>query len=135
MARIAVVYWSGTGHTEAMAEAVARGCGGELFTASAFAPEMVSAYDAIAFGCPSMGDEQLEESEFAPLFAACKPFLSASGLLCSAPMAGAMGNGCAPGKRNARPRGAELACDSVICQDEPDGDALTQCEALGHALK
>lgn len=134
MARIAVVYWSGTGHTEAMAEAVARGCGGELFTASAFAPEMVSAYDAIAFGCPSMGDEQLEESEFAPMFAACKPFLSGKRIA----LFGSYGWGDGEWMRSWEERcnddGANLVCDSVICNDAPDDEALASCRKLGAAL-
>ena len=76
MSKIAVVYWSGTGNTEAMASAVAEGArekGAEvdLLTASEFSAVQVSAYDAIAFGCPSMGAEQLEESEFEPMFTAC----------------------------------------------------------------
>ena len=66
MSKIAVVYWSGTGNTEAMAAAVVEGAKGKgaevsLLTASEFSPEQVSEYDAIAFGCPSMGSEQLEE--------------------------------------------------------------------------
>ena len=77
MSKIAVVYWSGTGNTEAMAAAVVEGAkekGAEvsLLTASEFSPEQVSEYDAIAFGCPSMGSEQLEESEFEPMFTACE---------------------------------------------------------------
>lgn len=81
MSKIAVVYWSGTGNTEAMAAAVVEGAkekGAEvsLLTASEFSPEQVSEYDAIAFGCPSMGSEQLEESEFEPMFTACEGRLS-----------------------------------------------------------
>ena len=77
MSKIAVVYWSGTGHTEAMADAVADGAksaGAEVsvFTAHDFKPEMVDDYDAIAFGCPSMGAEQLEEGEFEPMFSSCE---------------------------------------------------------------
>ena len=57
-------------------------------------------FDAVAFGCPSMGDEQLEESEFGPMFAACEPFLKgkkkSSYLDCTA---GATANGCALGNR------------------------------------
>ena len=135
MSRIAVVYWSGTGHTEAMAEAVARGCSGELFTASTFAPNMVSSYDAIAFGCPSMGDEQLEESEFAPLFAACKPFLPGKRIALFGSYGWGGGEWMRAWEAECQAAGAELVCDSVICQDEPDGEALIQCEALGHALQ
>ena len=73
MSKIAVVYWSGTGNTESMASAVAEGAkkaGAEatLLAASEFGASMMDEYDAIAFGCPSMGAEQLEESEFEPMF-------------------------------------------------------------------
>src|SRR5699024_3162155 len=76
MSHIAVVYWSGTGHTEAMAQKVAEGiisAGGEatVLTASEFNVSMMDSYDAVAFGCPSMGAEQLEESEFEPMFQEC----------------------------------------------------------------
>ena len=64
MSQIAVVYWSGTGHTQAMAEAVAKACGAQLLTAEEFSADQVAKYDAIAFGCPAMGAEVLEESEF-----------------------------------------------------------------------
>ena len=76
MNKIAVVYWSGTGNTEKMAEAVANECGGSLFTANDFGPDKMSEFDAIAFGCPSMGAEQLEESEFEPMFESVKPALA-----------------------------------------------------------
>ena len=80
MSKVAVVYWSGTGNTEAMAAAVAEGArekGAEvsLLTSAEFNGDMVGDFDAIAFGCPSMGDEVLEESEFEPMFDTCKPKL------------------------------------------------------------
>ena len=64
MRKIAVVYWSGTGNTEAMAGAVAEGVkekGGEavVLTAGEFDPSMIASFDGFAFGCPSMGAEQL----------------------------------------------------------------------------
>ena len=66
MKKVAVVYWSGTGNTEAMANAVVEGirtAGAEadLFTASSFDAGKMDEYDAVAFGCPSMGVEQLED--------------------------------------------------------------------------
>lgn len=81
MSKIAVVYWSGTGNTQAMAEAVAEGAsqaGAEVtvFEAVDFSPEQMGVFDAVAFGCPSMGAEQLEESEFEPMFTECEPMLS-----------------------------------------------------------
>ena len=55
--KTAVVYWSGTGHTEAMAQAIAGAAGADVFTASEFSADQVAEYDAIAFGCPTMGFE------------------------------------------------------------------------------
>ncbi len=77
MSKIAVVYWSGTGNTEAMANAVLKGAKDkgaetELFTASDFSADMAEHFDGIAFGCPSMGTEELEEGEFEPMFSAVK---------------------------------------------------------------
>ena len=79
--KIAVVYWSSTGNTEAMAQAVAEGAkqsGAEvsLLTATEFGPEKMDNYDAIAFGCPAMGAEELEDTEFAPMFESCEDKLS-----------------------------------------------------------
>ena len=73
MNKVAVVYWSGTGNTEMMASFVEEGIkesGGEVsvMTSAEFSEDMVGNFDAIAFGCPSMGSEQLEESEFEPMF-------------------------------------------------------------------
>ena len=77
MKTIAVIYWSGTGNTEAMAHAVVKGAQGagagvRLFEAGQFGAEDVAKYDALAFGCPAMGSEMLEENEFEPMFEACK---------------------------------------------------------------
>ena len=76
MSQVAVVYWSGTGHTEAMAQAVAAAAQADLFTAAEFDADKAANYAAIAFGCPSMGAEQLEDSEFEPMFEAVKPSLA-----------------------------------------------------------
>ncbi len=72
MSKVAIVFWSGTGNTEAMANLVAEGAKGagakvDVFTAAEFAADKMDAYDAVAFGCPSMGAEQLEDSEFEPM--------------------------------------------------------------------
>ena len=73
----AVIYWSGTGNTEVMAKEIAQGMGTdtEVFTVNAFHGN-ISDYDKIAFGCPSMGDEVLEESEFEPFFSSIESKLS-----------------------------------------------------------
>ena len=76
MNKVCVVYWSGTGHTQAMAEQIAKAAEGTLLTAGEFTPDMVEMFEAIAFGCPAMGAEVLEEEEFQPMFDACLPKLA-----------------------------------------------------------
>ena len=139
MSKVAVVYWSGTGNTEAMASAVAEGAKGKgaevsLLTASEFSADKVGGYDAIAFGCPSMGAEQLEESEFEPMFAACEGDLRGKSIA----LFGSYGWGDGEWMRSWEERcgddGANLGCDSVICNEAPDDDAMAACRELGAAL-
>lgn len=139
MKNIAVVYWSGTGNTEAMAQAVAdgvkeKGAQVKLLTASAFDASMVDQFDAIAFGCPSMGAEQLEESEFEPMFTACESKLNGKTIA----LFGSYGWGDGEWMRNweetCAAAGAVLACESVICNGAPDDEAVLACNALGAAL-
>ena len=139
MSRIAVVYWSGTGNTEAMAKAVAQGARGagaeaEVISASGFDPSKTDSFDAIAFGCPAMGAEELEEDEFEPMFTACESKLSGKKIA----LFGSYGWGDGEWMRNwdetCRNDGAVMACDFVICNDAPDEDAKAACEELGKAL-
>ena len=139
MRKIAVVYWSGTGNTEAMASAVAqgareKGAQATLLTASEFSADQAGAYDAIAFGCPSMGSEQLEESQFEPMFAACEGSLGGKDIA----LFGSYGWGDGEWMRDWEERcagdGANLVCDSVICNEAPDDEALSACRGLGAAL-
>ena len=136
MKKAAVIYWSGTGNTEAMANFVAEGAGGQadLFTPGEFSADLISSYSALAFGCPSMGAEQLEEAEFEPMFEAVKPRLSGKtiGLFGSYGWGG--GEWMHNWERDCRSSGIQLACDSVICNEAPDDAALAACQALGKAL-
>ena len=135
MNKVCVVYWSGTGNTQAMAEAVAKAAEAKLIPSADFSADQVAEYDAIAFGCPAMGAEVLEEDEFQPLFDACKPALSGKNIA----LFGSYGWGDGEWMRNweddCRAAGAILVCDSVTCQETPDADALAACEKLGEALK
>ena len=139
MSKVAVVYWSGTGNTEAMAAAVADGAkekGAEVsvLTASEFSPEAADGFDGIAFGCPAMGSEVLEETEFEPMFNSVEAKLKDKKIA----LFGSYGWGDGEWMRNwedvCKTDGANLVCDSVICNDAPDNDALAACKALGAAL-
>ena len=139
MSKTAVVFWSGTGNTEEMANAVLEGmkeagADASIHSADSFQAADVAEYDAIAFGCPAMGAEVLEEDEFQPLFDDCKAALAGKKIA----LFGSYGWGDGEWMRNweddCKDAGAELACDSVICNDAPDDDAVAACKALGAAL-
>ena len=139
MSKVAVVYWSGTGNIEAMAEAVADGIrekGGEavILTAGEFDRSMIEDYDSIAFGCPSMGDEELEESEFAPMFESCEPDLAGKKIALFGSYGWGDGEWMRKWEKTCKKAGAVFACDFVICNDAPDDDAVEKCRGLGKAL-
>jgi flavodoxin short chain len=137
--KTAVVFWSGTGNTEAMANAVADGMkekGAEVSVLgpSGFTADKVAEFDAIAFGCPAMGNEVLEESEFDPMFTAIEGSLSGKKIA----LFGSFGWGDGEWMRNWEDRckaaGATLVCDSVMVNDAPDADGVENCKKLGAAL-
>lgn len=137
--KTAVVYWSGTGNTEMMAQEVLQGmkdqgAEAEMIEVSSFQAEQMGDYDAIAFGCPSMGDEELEDTEFVPVFEACESALSGKKI----GLFGSYGWGDGEWMRNweakCREDGANLVQDGVICNEEPDDEAKEACQELGRAL-
>ena len=140
MKKVAVVYWSMGGNTAAMAQAVAEGAksaGAEVLLkqVSETTPDEVLSCDAIAFGCPAMGAEVLEESEFDPFFS------QVEGRLSGKPVAlfGSYGWGDGQWMRDWWDRtessGARLVGDEgLIVNEAPDEDGLDQCRALGSSL-
>lgn len=137
--KVAVVYWSGTGNTEAMAQAVVEGAQKvgaetELFSATEFDRDKMDLFDAVAFGCPAMGAEELEDGEFAPMFEGCESKLSGKKIALFGSYGWGDGEWMRTWEDTCQSKGAALACDSVICQETPDDDALTACRQLGEAL-
>lgn len=136
--RVAVVYWSGTGNTKVMAEALGeaiRNAGAEanLLTSGEFGTAKVTQYDAFALGCPSMGDEVLEESEFAPMYDAVEGALQGKRVV----LFGSYGWGDGEWMRNweARARGNGLdVVLAVIANEAPDAGALAELAAVGAKL-
>ena len=137
MSKVAVVYWSSTGNTEAMANAVVDGIkekGGEaaLHTCEDFDGSKVAEYDAIAFGCPAMGDEVLEDTEFEPMFDGCKDALKGKNIA----LFGSYGWGDGEWMRTWAERmeqaGAQIVGgEGLICHGTPGADAIDECESLG----
>lgn len=139
MKKAAVIYWSGTGNTETMANAVAEGMKGagaevSLLSADAVSAADLAGLDAVALGCPAMGSEVLEDMEFEPMFEGCKSALKGKRVALFGSYGWGGGEWMQNWERDCRGSGIQLACDSVICNDAPDDAALAACQALGKAL-
>lgn len=139
MKKAAVVYWSGTGNTEAMAKAVAEGAkvaGAEVdvIEAGTFSAEQADEYDALAFGCSAMGDEVLEESEFEPMFEECEEKLAGKDVVLFGSYGWGDGQWMRDWEERCKDKNVVLKTDYVICQDAPDENSLEECRNLGKAL-
>ena len=137
MKKTAVIYWSGTGNTKAMAEAVLEGMKEAGADAALLEPgdvngSTLSGVDAVAFGCPAMGSEVLEEMEFEPMFDSCKNSLGGKKVA----LFGSYGWGDGQWMRDwwdrAGKDGAKLYGDEgLIINETPDDAGLEQCRSFG----
>ena len=139
MSKVAVVFWSGTGNTGIMATNVAEGvkeAGAEadVIFCSEFSADKMDEYDAIAFGCPSMGAEQLEEGEFEPMFLACEEKLKGKKIALFGSYGWGDGEWMRLWEKRCDDAGMLFACDYVICNEAPDDEAKEACAKLGAAL-
>ncbi len=139
MKKTAVIYWSGTGNTAAMANAVLAGmkeAGADavLMTSASVDINAITSFDAIAFGCPSMGDEQLEETEFEPMFTSCKSKLSGKKVGLFGSYGWGDGDWMRTWEADCKAAGIDLAAQSVICCELPDAAAVEECKQLGKSL-
>ena len=135
--KIAIVFWSGTGNTEAMADAVAEGVkkgGAEAVMLGSINAAELNNYDAIAFGCPAMGSEELEESEFEPMFTAVEGSLNGKKIALFGSYGWGDGEWMRSWEERCKTDGAILVCDPVIANEAPDDEALDACRAMGAAL-
>lgn len=140
MSKVAVIYWSGTGNTKMMAEAVSEGAkntGAEvsLLNVSETSAAEAASFDVLALGCPAMGGEVLEEMEFEPFFTELESKLSGKKVA----LFGSYGWGDGQWMRDWVDRmssaGANvLNGEGVICKEAPDDEAVAACTDLGRQL-
>ena len=140
MSKIAVIYWSMTGNTEAMAHAIAEGAQeagaqADIMQVSEITPDQALTYPKLALGCPAMGAEVLEEAEFEPYFQSIEGSLSGK----TVALFGSYGWGDGQWMRDwyarADDAGAHLCGDQGLMLNEaPDADGLEACRMLGRDL-
>lgn len=132
----AIIYWSGTGNTQAMAEAIQEGLkqGGvetALLSVDQADAGMLGQYEKLAFGCPSMGDEVLEESEFEPFFSSAEGKLSGKKVALFGSYGWGDGQWMRDWVERVKEAGADLYGEGLIMQESPEEDA---CVSYGKAF-
>ena len=134
MNKIAIVYWSGTGNTQAMASAIeegAKGAGAEvsLLPVGQADAGILQGFNVLAFGCPAMGGEVLEEGEFDPFFTSIEGGLSGKKVA----LFGSYGWGDGQWMRDWQDR-VLYRGEGLIVNETPDASALENCSAFGAGL-
>ena len=140
MAEVKIIYWSGTGNTAAMADAVGQGITeagkeAEVIEVSSASLDALKEEKAFALGCPAMGAEVLEESEMEPFVAEVESFAAGKTIA----LFGSYGWGDGEWMRDWTDRmtsaGASVVNgEGLICHETPDEDGLSECVELGKAL-
>lgn len=138
MKKIPVIYWSGTGHTYIMAQAVAEainssGAEAVLTEVGKISAAEAAKYPALALGCPAMGVEVLEEYEFEPFFTELEKLIADKKIA----LFGSYGWGGSymhDWEARITAAGALLIAPGVLAMDEPDQNALKACADIGRLL-
>lgn len=133
MSKTAIIYWSATGNTEAMANAIKDGApSADIFRVSDISASAAAEYDNLILGCPAMGAEQLEEGEFEPFFEELKPMLSGKNVALFGSYDWGDGEWMRKWSDAVRETGANLVNnEGLIANNDPDDEAVAACKALG----
>lgn len=139
MKKLAIVYWTGTGNTENMANAVSEGFKEisddvDIIFSDDFTADDMDDYEVIAFGCPAMGDEELEESSFEPMFTECESRLAGRKIAIFGSYEWNNGEWMTTWEQRCKDADADLVADPLPAYDDPNEEALESCRAMGRIL-
>ena len=139
MKKVAIIYWSGTGNTEAMANGIMEGARKEEVSVSlinvgnANEEDVINA-DVIAFGCPSMGAEVLEESEMEPFIESIVSEVKGKNIALFGSYGWGNGEWMTDWQDRMEEYGANLLQEGLIINNEPDAEGIIKCKELGELL-
>ena len=133
--KVNIIYWSGTGNTQMMAEAVAEGAQGAgaevkvipVAEADASAVEA----DVVCMGCPAMGAESLEYSEFEPWYSSVKDSLSGKKVALFGSYDWGDGEWMRTWQQDVEDAGGVMVDEGLIVNNTPDEEGLSLCRELG----
>lgn len=137
--KVAVIYWSDTGNTEEMAHAFVDGIKSAGAEADVLRCVQVNEgtlkdYDAFAFGCPAMGDEELEETTFEPMFSSIESGLKDRRIALFGSYGWGDGQWMRDWEARAKKDGAILVSEAVIANEYPSDEKLDECRKAGALL-
>ncbi|ACC98433.1 Flavodoxin [Elusimicrobium minutum Pei191] len=138
MSKISVVYWSGTGNTEMMANAIAdgarqAGADVKVYPVGGVNPEFINS-DIIVLGCPSMGAEVLEESEMEPFMSSLEGNISGKKVALFGSYDWGTGQWMRDWEERVKAAGANLVAEGLTINLMPDAYGMTKCEEYGKTL-
>ena len=144
MSKISIVYWSQTGNTEAMANAIKEGImnsqqeygkEAEVVEVSSVDVETLKSAPVFALGCPAMGDEVLEESDMEPFVSQVEKFVNGKQIALFGSYSWGDGQWIREWEQRMKNAGASIVDgEGIICQDTPDDSVLEACKNLGKKL-
>ena len=136
MSKVAIVFWSATGNTETMANCIAEGAGAAatIVPCAEMGAAKLGEYDVVAFGCPAMGSEVLEEMEFQPMFDSIRNQLGGKSVGLFGSYGWGDGEWMRSWEKDCDDAGISLVCESITCCEAPDDDVLAACQAMGRKL-
>ncbi|KGM97230.1 flavodoxin [Clostridium novyi A str. 4552] len=139
MKELVIIYWSGTGNTESMANAVAEGAkiddvNVKLMNVSEAKVEDIENADSVALGCPSMGAEQLEEAEMEPFVDSISSAIKGKKLVLFGSYGWGNGEWMEDWEERMTGYGANVVDDCLIINNTPDDEGIEKCKELGETL-
>ncbi|BFL71776.1 MULTISPECIES: flavodoxin [Anaerococcus] len=139
MSKVAVIYWSGTGNTENMANAIfsrlkEKNVEADLFEVRGFDISTLADYDGFAFGCPAMGSEELEEAEFEPMFESVENKLDNKPVVIFGSYEWNDGQWMLDWQERCKNDDINLAADGLAAYGNPEDDDIKACYNLADSL-
>jgi len=131
--KLAVIYWTMSGNTKIMAQAIKEGAKEDcdIFEVSTFDTNKINQYDAFAFGCPAMGAETLEESEFEPFFNSIISKLTNKKILLFGSYDWGDGEWMRSWEKLCKEHGLNLISNGIISNLEPSKEILENLKEIG----
>ncbi|MBB6625324.1 flavodoxin [Clostridium gasigenes] len=133
-----IIYWSGTGNTEDIANLIAKGIedGGkeaELINISNNSVDNIEE-EVVVLGCAAMGNEELEESEFIPALEKLQDTLKSKKVALFGSYGWGDGEWMRIWEESMTSMGIQVLLEPLIINYAPEGEAIKECIDYGSQI-